>query len=500
LGNAIIFRGLGKYGLELAVIGATFLVFAKIGSALASINPSAMPIWPPAGLALAAVVLLGVRVWPAIFAAALIASVTDEIGNIAIASAMPATFGIAASTTLAAVIGGYLVERWSGGRETFNTPSGVAKLALLSIATTTVVSAFFGVGIFYLAGEVEWATFITAWGTGALREIASALVIAPVIILWAISDSRSLKWDAIRPAGIAYVGAILVGLIAFSPVVEGTENWSTLSVLAALPLLWAALRCEQRDTATTALILSGFAVWGAMTGLDPFAVTDGNLRILPLVIFMSSTSVLGLIVSAEVTARRRSEAELHVREQNLHAMFRQAAVGMAQADTTGRLGAVNDRFCEVMQRSAAQLLQMQVQDLIVPDEQAHQSALLAHAISSGDGFATESRVVLPDRSLRWVRSYVSAVDQVGAVPRIMVVADDITTRRQAEESLLSAYAEMQKSVDETRGVLRMTKEALRSPAVFPQARSLRPGCGRQRPGVASGRGEGRKRAAPAREL
>ena len=73
--------------IELAAIGLAYFVFAKVGLALASINPSATPIWPPTGLALAAVILWGYRVWPAIFLAALIANVTT-LGSIYVSLAI----------------------------------------------------------------------------------------------------------------------------------------------------------------------------------------------------------------------------------------------------------------------------------------------------------------------------------------------------------------------------------------------------------------------------
>jgi hypothetical protein len=60
-------RGFGNYALELFGIGLAYFILAKIGLALASIHPSASPIWPPTGLALAAVMFRGYRIWPAIF-------------------------------------------------------------------------------------------------------------------------------------------------------------------------------------------------------------------------------------------------------------------------------------------------------------------------------------------------------------------------------------------------------------------------------------------------
>ena len=334
-----------------------------------------------------------------------------------------------------------------------DTPTGIAKFVLIAIGPSTIISASIGVGTFYLAGQVEWANFATTWATWWLRDIASTLVIAPVIILWAISDWRSWKPDTILPASLAFFAALLVGLIAFSPLVGWTNNWSTLSCLAALPLLWAALRCEPRDTATTALILSCLAVWGALMGLGPFAVTPANAGVLPLVIFMSCASVLSLIVSAEVTARKRSQAKLQLQERNLRAMFGQAAVGIAQADTTGRFTVVNDRFCEIMQRPTAQLLRMQIQIFSIPTTSL--TYLICWHTNSTPATNSLQKAGMCRQIARSCGSgvHISAVlAEVGTMRHLMVVAEDITARRQAEENLLSEHDDLQKTLDETREV------------------------------------------------
>src|SRR5438309_1435863 len=86
------------------------------------------------------------------------------------------------------------------------------------------------------------AYFVLASG-GGLRDAAGIVVVAPAVILWATTNVRTLNLDSVLAAGIAFVAAILVGLLAFSPVVEQTANRSALAFLAILPLMWAALRC-----------------------------------------------------------------------------------------------------------------------------------------------------------------------------------------------------------------------------------------------------------------
>src|SRR5260370_26823042 len=65
-----------EYVVELTGIAIIYVGLAKLSLALASIHPSANPIWPPTGYALGTILLLGYRVSPAIFLGALAANVT----------------------------------------------------------------------------------------------------------------------------------------------------------------------------------------------------------------------------------------------------------------------------------------------------------------------------------------------------------------------------------------------------------------------------------------
>ena len=124
------------------------------------------------------------------------------------------------------------------------------------------------------------------------------------------TKSRSLS--AIPRIGPIHVfGATLViGLIAFSPLLQHAFNTGPLAFLCILPLMWAALRHDQRDTATTALILAAFAVWGALAGSGPFARSNLNDAFLLLSAFMNFISVPSLALSADVATRERHERHI----------------------------------------------------------------------------------------------------------------------------------------------------------------------------------------------
>jgi len=287
----------------LVVIGVIYFASAKGGLALASIHPSATPIWPPTGVALAAVLLRGYRTWPAIFAAALIANATTA-GSVATATA------IATGNSLEAIAGAYLINQWSGGCETFSTPNSVAKFTLICVVIATPISASIGLTSLALFGYIEPENFADAWITWWLGDVTGALGIAPVIVLWASNHHHAFnRHDFVETAAVLATAAA-VGLIAFSPLIEQTPGRDPLGFLVILPMLWAALRRGPRDTATVALVLAGITIWGTHTGGGPFATPDPNASFLLVLMFLISITVPSLLLSADVEVRKIAEGSL----------------------------------------------------------------------------------------------------------------------------------------------------------------------------------------------
>src|SRR5262245_13801795 len=115
-------------------VGIAYFLLAQLGPRLASYNPSVAPVWPPTGFALAMVLLFGQRVWPGVFAGALIANATT-VGSLA------TSLAIAVGNTLEASVGVLLIERWCAGRRTFDTSGNVARFTLVSIGPVALISS-----------------------------------------------------------------------------------------------------------------------------------------------------------------------------------------------------------------------------------------------------------------------------------------------------------------------------------------------------------------------
>jgi signal transduction histidine kinase/CheY-like chemotaxis protein len=291
-----------KYIIQLSAVGTIYFFLVRFGLDLASVYPGATAIWPPAGFALAAVLLGGYRVVPAIFAAAFVAHTVSSGPSYAIGA-------IAAGNAFQAFAGAFLVNWWAGGRHVFAVPTGIAKFALIAVIAAAISASVgssveLGLGVSARIEAVEWEKFAAIWLAGWLSDLAALLMITPALVLWATDYPRSFDLRSLLESIAIFAVAGVFGAIAFSPLAADMPT-PPLAVFAVLPLIWAALRRGPRDTATASLILMGFAAWGTIFGRGPLAVHGASSTL--VLVFMIGIAMPSLVLAADGVHRRRTE-------------------------------------------------------------------------------------------------------------------------------------------------------------------------------------------------
>src|SRR5947208_9004559 len=169
----------------LPAIGALALIYVIAGDLsllLAFVHKRASPFSPPAGIALAALLVLGFRVWPAIFVGAFLVNLTT-VGNIL------TSFGIASGNTLEAICGAWLVNRFAGGPRVFDRPQGVFTFALAALISSAVAPTA-GVSSLAVGGFAQWSNYWPIWLTWWLGDASSATVIYSLHVLWTVPATR----------------------------------------------------------------------------------------------------------------------------------------------------------------------------------------------------------------------------------------------------------------------------------------------------------------------
>src|SRR5436190_7226699 len=164
--------------LSIGIVAVVYFIAGKLGLKLASVNASASPVWPPTGIALAALVVFGYRTWPAILLGAFLVNLTTA-GNLG------TSLGVSAGNTLEALCGASLINRFAGGIHAFDRAQGVFKFALAAMIGAGI-SATLVVTTLAVGGFAAWADYGAIWTTWWLGNVTGALLFAPLIILWLV--------------------------------------------------------------------------------------------------------------------------------------------------------------------------------------------------------------------------------------------------------------------------------------------------------------------------
>jgi len=292
------------------LLAGVYYLAGKLGLRLAIVHPSASAVWAPTGIALAALLTFGYRVWPAILAGAFLVNVTTA-GSIA------TSLGIAAGNTLEGLIGAYLVSRFTTGRNPFVRAQDTFRFAILAGMVSTAASATLGVTSLSLGGYARWANYGPIWLTWWLGDMGGALVVTPLLILWA-RDPR-LRWTRAQMVeGFALLIALLVvGQTVFGGLFPVGAPEHPLAFLCMPVLVWAAFRFDPRIASAATVLLSALAVRGTLGVTGSFERWELNTSLVTLQVFMGVAAVTSLALAAEVSERRRVEQAVRANSEKM---------------------------------------------------------------------------------------------------------------------------------------------------------------------------------------
>ncbi len=242
-----------KLILRIIVLTVIYFIAAKLGLKLAFVQPNATAVWPPTGIALAALLLFGYDLWPGVFLGAFFANITT-------AGSLVTSFGIASGNPLEALVNVYLVSRFANGLRVFDRPQDIFKFVLIAGLGSTV-SATIGVTSLALGGYASWTLYHSVWVTWWLGDLGGALVIAPFLFL--ITKKTDIQWSLYRVLELFLVFLTLI-IVSFVLFAGGVPRGSPIGFVAIPVLVWVAFRFGQRETIIAIFLLSLIAVSGTL--------------------------------------------------------------------------------------------------------------------------------------------------------------------------------------------------------------------------------------------
>lgn len=288
-----------RYSLMMITLGAAYFAAAKIGLKFAITADQVSLVWPAAGIAVAAVVLIGYRAWPAIALGAFLANVTAQ-------EPFGTACGIAVGNTLEAVTAAWLLRRLTRFHWSLRRLQDVLGFFGVSAIATALGGTIGATSL--CAGSVRnWSEFSELWLDWWLGDLMGCILFAPPLLVW---SARPLFVG--RPPrlfeGIGLLASlVLISLAVFSGIYPWFSSDHPLEYAVFPFIVWAALRFGQPGTSAVTLITAVVAIVGTSGGFTPFKRSSPHESLILLQLFLMAVAATALLLGAAITERNSSE-------------------------------------------------------------------------------------------------------------------------------------------------------------------------------------------------
>ncbi|MFA5944241.1 MAG: MASE1 domain-containing protein [Candidatus Thermoplasmatota archaeon] len=440
--------------VRLTLLVLAYYGLAKLGLLFALPGGVASPIWPPAGLAIAAVVLWGRRALPAIFIAAFGVewqfTGSPGLGLV-----------LALGSTASAALGGWLLQQ-AGGFRVFESLTGVARFAG-AIAAAPLLAATVGAMALLAFGSIDATALVSVWWTWYLGDAAGALVVTPVVLLlpalWSGHDAKARLAETLAILTLVVASsAMLLGLVPSVP-----AGHPALLTLLMPPVVWAAFRLGAGPASLTLVALDAMAVLVTRLGEGPFTAANPTDAYLVLQAFIFAVGLMAFGLAALATERRIATAglEQHVRDrtadlEDVNSRLRlevqeraRAQAAVAEAQHIAEVGSWRWDVTKPNAEWSAELYRIYALDpkthvptyadyltRVHPDDVERVKAATDAVFRDHKAYSHDERIRRPDGSWRNLHTWAHAVlDDTGKLTHLVGVCQDVTVQRKAEAAL-----------------------------------------------------------------
>jgi PAS domain S-box-containing protein len=420
--------------LAILAVAVVYALAAKAALQVTILPSSISPVFPDAGIALAAVLILGraalLGVWLGSFMANVISFSHGTVtqGH-SVLTALLVASTIAMGAMACASAGAFLVRRFCKDENPLHSGYGVLILVTVGALGACMVGPTFGVLGLSLGGYVPWEGIGYAWLTWWAGDAAGAIVVAPLILAWHFHYScKRRSWLMLEMAVLGVVTLLLCIFVLFQ------QNAHFEYCLLPL-LLWAAFRFGMRGAATAAAAIAIFATLGTSVDSSPFAGGSVDESLILLYSFMGVTIVSALILAGILAERKRVEEALLLTQFCVD----HASDAILWMTPDARIVNANAAACRSLGYSREELLQLTVPEI---DARFNAEKWPQHftELRQRGSLTHESEHRTKDGRLIPVEIVANHI-QFGSEQRNCAFVRDITARKQAE-----AYREIDRQV------------------------------------------------------
>jgi len=397
------------------------LLLALVHFALASVSLLAggvarivIPVWPPSGLALAALTLFGLRFWPAIALGAALANARTGAAPIAVTGAVVAN-------TLEAVSGAWLLGRF---RTRLSLERTVDAAALLTAAAAAAaLAASIGALGLKLSGS---AGYWEPWRIWWLGDASGIVLIAPLILLWATRPRN--------PSGRPLEALVLLALAGALSYAVFSGSGESLYLLFPLSI-WAALRLGRHWVVVLTAVVTAIAVPYVARGHGPNAGHSPIGRLVLVDGFLVAFALTGLIVAVVESERRRAEAE-RARSQERHRLVLEHTEDLILLlDAEGRIVYASPSHQRLLGYRPEECVGRLALEFVSDTDRPRLQRAIERGLSRESSAPLVVRVRDRKNGWRSLEGIGTVIHSPDGKPQLLVNARDITARLEAQEAL-----------------------------------------------------------------
>lgn len=447
-----------KYWGRVLLLFALYFIFAKIGLTISAYNNFAALVWPPSGIALAALLIWGPQFWPVIFIAAL--SVNYATG----APLLTALF-IAIGNSLEGVLGAYLCRRVSF-QNSFARLKDVFSYIGRAVILSTLVGATIGVSSLWMSGLVPPEQLEQTWLQWWAGDALSILILSPILLVYSSpAITKKFQWNT-KYVGLflAFIFTITISSIFAFDMFSSFQVSALFSGYMVLPLLlWASMRFGQRGAVFSNFAISSIAIVSAAMGAGPFVSSTPIINLVNLMIFVSAISLIGLVIGAVTTERESENSALQKSLAYSSAMMSSSMDCIFTIDHAGSILDFNPAAERTYGYQRYEILFKSIDAIIFNRDESNalNSTGLTQYIQENLDKIKDSRIemtsIRKDQSVFPVELTITQIANTS--PSIfMCYTRDITVRKTSEAVMERSHKELEKTVEIKTTELKKTQE------------------------------------------
>ena len=315
--------------IRFVAVACIYFIAARSSLLLAVGDTNVSSVWPPSGIALAVILIWGYRIGPAIFLGALFANILVLKGvGIAPAYTIAASICTATGNMLEAVIGAYLIRRFTGSGNPFENMKDLFIFIVLGCFAGTIVGATTGV-LSFCSVSGDWLRFSSLWITWWLGDAAGIIIVAPVIVM--LKNKMRVKLS--RNALIEAIIVFLVLIISTGMIFRKSYH---LEYLIIPILVWIAIRFGRLEVAVAVFLVSGITIVSTINGAGPLTDLALNKSLLYLQTYIGVISIITLSLSVLTHERSKSDRAASAVQKQLYDIIEFLPDATFAIDNTGR--------------------------------------------------------------------------------------------------------------------------------------------------------------------